>query len=107
MTEEGCGWLLDLYEDESDSLRLWFIMDSGERLCLQQPFPVSFYIWGPAKQLHECCLFLRHRPGVTGLAKECRKDVFQPEPLVVLRVDMNGPVSQRACFQAVQREFRT
>ena len=103
MTENG--WLLDLYEDASDGLRLWFILDSGERICLRQSFPVSFFIYGPVKRLHECCLFLRRQPGVLHLSKESRQDVFQPEPLCVLRVDMNGPVSQKACFQAVQKVF--
>ena len=102
---EGAGWLLDLYEDPADRLRLWFIMDSGERICLWQDFPVSFYIHGPVRRLHECCLFLRRQPGVMKLGKENKKDVFQSEPVCVLRVDMNGPVTQRACFQAAQKAF--
>ncbi len=102
---EDTGWLLDLYEDASDGLRLWFIMDSGERRCFRQDFPVRFYIYGPAKRLHDCCLFLRRQPGVLHLDKEVRQDVFKPEPLCVLGVEMNGPLTQRACFQAVQRAF--
>ena len=99
------GWLLDLYEDACDGLRLWFILESGERICLRQAFPVSFYIYGPPKRLHECCLFLRRQPGVLNLSREYKQDVFRPEPLCVLRVDMNGPVTQKACFQAVQKGF--
>lgn len=102
---EATGWLLDLYEDPADRLRLWFIMDSGERLCLRQDFPISFYIYGPVKRLHECCLFLRRQPGVLHLSKESGKDVFLPDPIAVLRVDMNGPVTQKNCLQAVQRAF--
>ena len=102
---EGTGWLLDLYEDTADMLRLWFIMDSGERLCFRQAFPVSFQIYGPPARLHDCCLFLRRQPGVLHLSRESRKDVFAPEPLCVLNVEMNGPVTQRSCFQAVQRAF--
>lgn len=99
------GWLLDLYEDGADGVRLWFIMDDGSRICLRQEFPVSFYIYGPVKRLHDCCLFLKNRPGVIRLSKETKKDVFQPDPLCVLQVDMAGPESQKACFQAVQRAF--
>ena len=101
----GNGWLLDLYEDAEDGIRLWFIMDSGERICLHQPFPVSFYVYGPAERLHTCCLFLRRQAGVLHLSKESRCDVFQPEPLCVLRVDMNGPVSQKACFRELLKTF--
>ncbi len=103
---EGEGWLLDLYEDPVlEGIRLWFIMDSGERLCLRQPFPVSFYIYGPVSRLHECCLFLRRQPGVQHLSRETKRDVFQPKPLCVLRADMSGPVTQKACFQAVLKAF--
>ena len=43
MSCTGKGWLLDLYEDGADGVRLWFIMDDGRRICLRQEFPVSFY----------------------------------------------------------------
>ena len=102
---KGKGWLLDLYEDGADRIRLWFIMDDGSRICLRQDFPVSFYIYGPAGRLHDCCLFLKRQPGVLRLSRETKKDVFQPDLLCVLRVDMVGPDSQKSCFQSVQRTF--
>ena len=105
MSCTGKGWLLDLYEDAADGVRLWFIMDDGRRICLRQEFPVSFYVYGPVSRLHECCLFLKRQPGVTGLSREMKKDVFQPELLCVLRVDMKGPVSQQACFRTLQKVF--
>lgn len=105
MVCKGNGWLLDLYEDAVDGVRLWFIMDDGRRCCFHQAFPVSFYIYGPVKRLHNCCLFLMNQPGVMKLSRESKTDVFQPEPLCVLRVDMTGPVAQKTCFQAVQRAF--
>ncbi|MBQ6519513.1 MAG: hypothetical protein IJI14_12395 [Anaerolineaceae bacterium] len=99
------GWLLDLYEDAVDGVRLWFILDDGSRICLHQQLPVTFYVHGPVCRLHECCLFLRRQPGVLHLSRETKKDVFQPDLLCVLRVDVDSPVSQKACFQAVQRAF--
>ena len=105
MSCTGKGWLLDLYEDAADGVLLWFIMDDGRRICLRQEFPVSFYAYGPVSRLHECCLFLRKQPGVTGLAREMKKDVFQPELLCVLRVDMQGPASQQSCFRTLQKVF--
>lgn len=101
----GKGWLLDLYEDSPDGVRLWFIMDDGERFSLRQNFPVSFFIYGSVKRLHDCCLFLRRQPEVLRLSREMKKDVFQKDPLCVLQVDMTGPVVQKACFQTLQREF--
>ncbi|MBQ6342806.1 MAG: hypothetical protein IJI41_06765 [Anaerolineaceae bacterium] len=99
------GWLLDLYEDAADGVRMWFILDEGERICLHQDMPVSFYIYGPVNRLHECCLFLRHQPGVVKLSRETKKDVFQKDPLCVLRVDTSGPVVQKECFKKVQQVF--
>jgi len=101
----GNGWLLDLYEDAADGIRLWYIMDDGSRICVRQDLPVAFYIYGPVHRLHDCCLFLKHQPGVLKLSRETKQDVFQKDPLCVLRVDMTGPVSQKACFQALQRAF--
>jgi DNA polymerase-2 len=52
------GWLLDLYEDEADGLRLWFITEEGERLCVRQQMPVTFYAAGEAERLRpygRCC----------------------------------------------------
>ena len=98
------GWLLDLYED-ADGVCLWFIMDDGRRICLRQDMQVCFYAFGPVKRLHDCCLFLKQQPGVVHLGKESKVDLFQPEPLCVLRVDMRDPVSQKKCFLQVQRVF--
>ena len=105
MSCTGKGWLLDLYEDAADGVRLWFILDDGCRICLRQNLPVSFYAYGPVSRLHECCLFLKKQSGVTGLFREMKKDVFQPELLCVLRIDMFGPVSQQACFRTLQKVF--
>lgn len=105
--ETACldGWLLDLYEDERDGVRLWFITDSGERQMLCQPFPVVFYAYGDIKTLHACCLFLRSCPGVTALAKVTKQDVFKPEPICVLQIQVSNPVLQSRCFYAAKKAF--
>ena len=38
------GWLLDLYEDANDGVRLWFILENDQRICLKQQLPITFYI---------------------------------------------------------------
>jgi len=40
------GWLLDLYDDEVDGLRLWFITEEDTRICLHQPLETVFYASG-------------------------------------------------------------
>lgn len=99
------AWLLDLYEDVDDGLRLWFITESGERICLRQPMPVTFYAAGSNDQLRELWKFLRRQPEIVSLGRETRKDAFIPEPLAVLQAVVNNPVRQARLFRDVQRKF--
>ena len=52
MNETSRGWLLDLYEDENDGVRLWFILEDGTRRMFRQPFQVAFYLAGATDRLH-------------------------------------------------------
>lgn len=99
------GWLLDLYEDPADGVRLWFICDDGERRMFRQPFPVTFYASGSQKALHDCCLFLKDRADVCLLARETKRDIFLPEPICVLRIDTPNPCAQRTLFSILKRRF--
>jgi DNA polymerase-2 len=40
------GWFLDMYEDEEQDVRLWFLGEDGQRHCFYQSFPVTFYVTG-------------------------------------------------------------
>ncbi len=103
--EQTRGWLLNLYEDERDGLRLWFILDDGTRICLRQPFPVTFYVSGPKERLHNCCLMLHKKTGVLRLRRTSRRDVFQTEPVAVLQIDTDNPVRQRSIFLQLKQAF--
>jgi len=99
------GWLLDLYEDEADGLRLWFISEEGERLCLRQPMPITFYAAGEAEQLRALWKMLRQQPGVLSLSRTVRRDVFLPEPITVLQAVVDNPIRQARLFRKVQKQF--
>ena len=99
------AWLLDLYEDADDGIRLWFILESGERLCLRQRMPITFYAAGANEQLRELWKFLRRQPETISLGRETRKDAFIPEPLAVLQAVVDNPVRQVRLFRDVQRRF--
>ncbi len=64
------GWLLDLYDDAADGLHLWFILEDGERVCLQQPMPVTFYAAGETEQLRDLWKMLRKYPRCISLQRE-------------------------------------
>ncbi len=99
------GWLLDLYEDAEDGVRLWFILDDGRRVCLNQPLPVTFYVTGSHERLHQCCLMLKNQPGVRQLSRAEKQDVFKTDPVCVLQINMADPLSQRAAFQKIKKSF--
>jgi len=99
------GWLLDLYEDEADGLRLWFITEEGQRVCLRQPMPVTFYAAGEAEQLRALWKMLRRQPGVMSLDRTVRRDVFLPEPITVLQAVVENPICQTRLFRVVQKQF--
>ena len=79
------GWLLDLYEDAVDGVRLWVISDEGERICLHQPMPITFFAAGETDQLRALWKMLRRQRGVISLSRELRRDVYLPEPIQIGR----------------------
>ena len=99
------GWLLDLYEDAADGVRLWIISEEGERICLKQPMPITFYAAGEAEQLRGLWKMLRKQPGVLSLSRETRRDVFLPEPIPVLQAVIDNPIRQTRLFREVQKQF--
>jgi DNA polymerase II len=104
-SQERTGWLLDLYEDEQDSIVLWVLTDQGERLRLRQPFPVTFYAHGPAKRLRALCLFLKKQDVPLTLERVERRDIFSPQPLVVLAVQVQQAAAQPRLFQDTAAAF--
>ena len=99
------GWLLDLYEDAVDGVRLWVISEEGERLSLHQPMPITFFAAGEAEQLRALWKMLRRQEGVVSLSRELRRDVFLPEPIPVLQAVIDNPIRQSRLFREVQRQF--
>ncbi|MCX6054560.1 MAG: hypothetical protein NTZ74_06560 [Chloroflexi bacterium] len=99
------GWLLDLYEDANDGVRLWFISEDGERVCFHQSMQVTFYAAGESVQLRALWKMLRNQPGVVSLRRETRRDVFLTEPVATLCATMDNPVHQIQLFQKIQILF--
>ena len=105
MLQQMRGWLLDLYEDAVDGLRLWFIAEDGARIYLHQQLDVEFYASGETEQLRSLWQMLRNYPEVTSLQRDVRRDAFIPEPITVLKAVVNNPLRQMKLFQKVQQRF--
>ena len=48
---ELTGWLLDVYAGEQ-GLTIWLLGEAGERHCLHQAFPATFYVASPVAEQH-------------------------------------------------------
>jgi DNA polymerase II len=103
--DEISGWLLDLYEDGGRGLAVWMITDDDRRVCLRQAFPVRFYVSGPAYRLRELWRWLRARPEALSLGREERSDLFLPEPIPVLSVEVRCPAAVHPLFIEIEAAF--
>jgi len=102
---EATGWLLDLYDQPAEGLVLWLIAESGQRLRLHQPFPVTFYAAGPEPRLHALQQFLRSQPIKLSLQREEQRDLFKSQPVKVLAVCVEQAAEQSLLFRRLLTQF--
>ncbi|MGB8214136.1 MAG: DNA polymerase domain-containing protein [Anaerolineales bacterium] len=109
MTELS-GWLLDVYTGEQ-GLTVWLLGEDGERHCLRQAFPVTFYVSSQAAQktnghlpdLRAAWRWLAAQPEPIHLARVERRDLFTgPMPVLAIEVQRPGdlPGLFRRCAEA-------
>lgn len=97
---EHTGWLLDLYSHPKRGLVLWFLCDDGQRRCLHQDFPITFYAAGPDIRLRALWIFLREQPLRIILAKVDRRDLF-----VGKRKVLAATLDQSSALPALHRKI--
>lgn len=101
---EYTGWLFDVYAAPQNGVVLWLLGEDGARYCLHQPFPITFYVGGPAASLRALWHFLKAQPVQMKLSREERRDLFLPHPLSVLAIQVERAADQERLFrQAVER----
>ncbi|MDR3572992.1 MAG: DNA polymerase domain-containing protein [Anaerolineaceae bacterium] len=103
--DEVSGWLLDLYEDGERGLTLWIITDQDQRICLHQAFPVRFFAAGPAQRLRALWRWLKARPDAPLLERDERRDLFLPDPIPVLAVQVKNPAAVHSLFVEIEQCF--
>lgn len=103
---EKTGWLLDLYADPgTGACLIWLLGEDGERYRFFHLFPVTFYAAGPAARLRALWQNLRQHPAPLSLSRARRRDLFQPEPVTVLKIDVQRPSDQAHLFNQVSQTF--
>ena len=108
---ELTGWLLDVYAGEQ-GLIVWLLGEDGERRCLHQAFPVTFYVASPAVQqtnghapdLRSAWRWLASQPEPMCLARVERQDLFAGS-LPVLSIQVQRPGDQPGLFRRFSTAF--
>ncbi|MDK1028226.1 MAG: DNA polymerase domain-containing protein [Anaerolineae bacterium] len=101
---EFTGWLLDLYPSPGHGIALWLICEDGQRRCLYQDFPVTFYAAGRSHRLRALWAFLRKQPFHITLARTERRDLFSGST-IVLAASLDQPSTLPSLFQTLTRIF--
>jgi DNA polymerase II len=103
---EKTGWLLDLYPDSTTgACILWLLGEDGGRYRFFHLFPVTFYAAGPAARLRALWQYLKQDPVAVSLSRAQRRDLFQPELVTVLKIDVQRPSDQPRLFSQVSQAF--
>ena len=99
------GFLLDVYDDPEDGVVLWLLAESGERLRLRQAFPVTFYAAGESQLLRALWRWLEAQPIQVSLRRAEKRDLFLPEPLPVLAIEVAQAYRQPRLFSQASAAF--
>ncbi|HEY9074776.1 MAG TPA: hypothetical protein VIN67_11650, partial [Desulfobaccales bacterium] len=108
---ELTGWLLDVYAGEQ-GLTIWLLDEDGERRCLHQAFPVTFYVASPAAQqpngrapeLRAAWRWLASQYEPMHLARVERRDLFAGV-IPVLAIEMQRPGDLPGLFRRFSEAF--
>lgn len=101
---EYTGWLLDVYPHPARGIVLWLIGDDGQRRCLRQDFPVTFYAAGSSHRLRDLWKFLQNQPLRIALARAERSDLVNGAT-VVLAATLDSPFCLPELFQTAVSLF--
>ena len=99
------GWLMDIYPAPHAGAILWLLDENGHCHQLTQPFPTTFYAAGPAPRLRALWKYLETQGTPLRLSRTQRRDLFQPELLTVLAVEVLETNAQPGLFWRTQDVF--
>jgi len=108
---ELTGWLLDVYAG-AQGLTIWLLGEAGERHCLHQTFPVTFYVASPAGEhvdgrapdLRAAWRWLSSQKEPMQLARADRLDLFAGA-IPVLSIEMQHPGDLQGLFRRFSTAF--
>ncbi len=101
---EYTGWILDIYSHPERGIVLWLVCDDGQRRCLFQDFPVTFYAAGPSHRLRDLWKFLEKQPLYIKDRRTERRDLFTGGT-VVLSATLDTPSALPPLLQTLTGLF--
>jgi len=101
---EYTGWILDIYSHPERGIVLWLLCDDGQRRCMYQDFPVTFYAAGPSHRLRDLWIFLEKQSIKIQLSRTERRDLFIGST-VVLAATLDNPAVLPFLCQRLTRLF--
>ena len=105
MTDRLCGWILDIYADESDGAVVWLLGEDGQRYRLTDPFKTTFYISGQKRHLTAIREQLSQKKDAPRTAFVQRRELFRGI-IEVLAIQTENPIEQEKLFFRMQRIYR-
>lgn len=103
------GWLLDLYADRQGRLTVWLLQQDaqGRVACrpLMQSFPITSYVSGKAPELRAVWRFIRRQPFEARLERCQRRDLFEAQPLTVLKIQVQRPEDHALLVERLTQAF--
>ncbi|PWH14514.1 MAG: hypothetical protein DDG59_13055 [Anaerolineae bacterium] len=103
------GWLLDLYANQEGTLTVWLLQPDvqGRVVCraLKQRFPITSYVSAGAQELDAVGRFVRRQPFQVHLEPCQRRDLFQAQPISVLKVQVQEAASHARLVQRLTQVF--
>ena len=102
---ELTGWMLDLYEDVQGGIAFWLLGEDGQRRCLRQAVPVTFYAAGPPAHLNNLRSYLENQPVRIRLSHEERRDLACSAPVPVLSIEVAQAADQPGLFRKIVPRF--
>ncbi len=99
------GWLLDLYAAKQGGVTFWVIGEDGKRYRFSQSFTLTFYAAGPSHRLRGLWRFLSDQAIPVNLSRVERRDIFQPDPMPVMGINVNKQEELQQVFARARSAF--
>lgn len=100
------GWLFDVYaQPEGDGVSVWLVDDEGVMHHLRDTLHPSFFVGGPAAELHRVVEWVMGARWPVQIKRAERYEVFAHRNVVVLEIRVRRPAQYAVLVHRLSRAF--